>query len=246
MRLPKVLLLSLLTSYITSCQSDTYFYQTGKFYRGTDTDSTELYITFINDTIAAVNNDSLQNCKWKFLTFESNEKGLFRTNDLKTDTIFWLREKEKKVEFTGKRSKLVLDEFELSKSENNKIQREIKIAHNFSDKGITYECGYTIKEIEYFFEKAVEEAKDRLKNPNSANFTKVDIRKWKKLLANYESLKSTTTVVSLDVEAKNGFGNFIESTVYVYFIPIDQEIYHIEFRDTWKLDNDLRKKIKFE
>jgi len=242
----KILLLSFLTICIISCQSNSDFNKTGKFYKGIDNDK-ELYLTFINDTIVAFNSDSLKTCGWNFMKFESNEKGLFKTNELKTDTV-WFKAKEKNVEMTATNGNLIFDKIELSKSEIDKIQKDIEISQNFADKGILYECEYTIKDIGYFYERAVDEVKNRLKNPSSAKFNEAYIHKHKTFNENNEYLKSTTTVVSLDVEAKNGFGNFTESKYYVFFIPReeDKSKYDIEFSDSPVLDYELREKIKFE
>jgi|GEM_PF-5034666 len=242
----KILLLSFLTICIISCQSNSDFNKTGKFYKGIDNDK-ELYLTFINDTIVAFNSDSLKTCGWNFMKFESNEKGLFKTNELKTDTV-WFKAKEKNVEMTATNENLIFDKIELSKSEIDKIQKDIEISQNFGDKGILYECEYTIKDIGYFYERAVDKVKNRLKNPSSAKFNEAYIYKHKTSNENNEYLKSTTTVVSLDVEAKNGFGNFTESKYYVFFIPReeDKSKYDIEFSDSPVLDYELREKIKFE
>ena len=83
----KTLLLLFLTICIISCQSNSDFNESGKFYKGIDNDK-ELYLTFINDTIIAFNSDSLKTCGWNFMKFESNENGLFKTNELKTDTVW--------------------------------------------------------------------------------------------------------------------------------------------------------------
>lgn len=242
----KTLLLSFLTICIISCQSNSDFNKSGKFYKGIDNDK-ELYLTFINDTIVAINSDSLKTCGWNFMKFESNEKGLFKTNELKTDTV-WFKAKEKNVEMTATNENLIFDKIELSKSEIDKIQKDIEISQNFADKGILYECEYTIKEVGYFYERAVQEVKYKLKNPNSAKFNEAYIHKHKAFDKDNEYVKSTTTLVSLDVEAKNGFGNFTEDTYYVFFFPRedDKTKYDVEFSDTSVLDYETEKKIKFE
>src|SRR5690606_38394478 len=106
---------------------------------------------------------------------------------------------------------------DLSKIDN--IKKEIEMSQIFSDKGILFECEYTFKEVGYFYEKAVQKAKYNLKNPNSAKFNEAYIHRHKGINENGEYLETTTTLVSLDVEAKNGFGNFTEDTYYVFFIP---------------------------
>src|SRR5690606_29908421 len=129
-------------------------------------------------------------------------KGLFKTNELKTDTV-WFKAKEKNVEMTATNENLIFDKIELSKSEIDKIQKDIEISQNFADKGILYECEYTIKDIGYFYERAVDKVKNRLKNPSSAKFNEAYSYKHKTFNENNEYLKSTTTVVSLDVEARS-------------------------------------------
>jgi len=242
----KTLLISFLTICIISCQSNSDFNESGKFYKGIDNDK-ELYLTFINDTIIAFNSDSLKTCGWNFMKFESNENGLFKTNELKTDTV-WFRAKEKNVEMSATDENLIFEKFELPNSEIDKIQKDIEISQNFSDKGIIYECGYTIKEVGYFYERAIEKVKSRLKNPSSAKFNEAYIHKHKSFTEDNEYEKTTTTLVSLDVEAKNGFGNFTESKYYVFFFPRedDKSRYDIEFSDSSVLDYDMRKKLKFE
>ena len=115
----KILLISFLTICIISCQSNSNFNESGKFYKGIDNDK-ELYLTFINDTIIAFNSDSLKTCGWNFMKFESNENGLFKTNELKTDTV-WFRAKEKNVEMTATNENLIFEKFELPNSEIDKI-----------------------------------------------------------------------------------------------------------------------------
>ena len=242
----RILLLSSLTICIISCQSNSDFNKSGKFYKGIDNEK-ELYLTFINDTVVAFNSDSLKTCGWNFMKFESNKNGLFKTNELKTDTV-WFRAKEKNVEMTATNENLIFEKIELPNSEIDKIEKDIEISQNFSDKGIIYECGYTIKEVGYFYERAIEKVKNRLKNPSSAKFNVAYIHKHKSFTEDNEYEKTTTTLVSLDVEAKNGFGNFTESKYYVFFFPRedDKSRYDIEFSDSPVLDYDMRKKLKFE
>ncbi|MCW8980458.1 MAG: hypothetical protein OQJ83_03635 [Altibacter sp.] len=242
----RILLLSFLTTLIISCHSNSNFNKSGKFYKGID-NGKELFLTFINDTVAALNSDSLKTCGWNFMNFESINRGLFKTNELKTDTV-WFIAKEKDIEMILTNENLIFEKIELPKSEIVKIQKDIEISQNFADKGILFDCEYSIKDIGYFYERAVEKVKNRLKNPSSAKFNEAYIHKHKTFNEDDEYLKSTTTVVSLDVEAKNGFGNFTESKYYVFFIPRedDESKYDIEFSDSPVLDYELRKKIKFE
>ena len=242
----KILLIPFLTICIISCQSNSDFNESGKFYKGIENDK-ELYLTFIDDTIIAFNSDSLKTCGWNFTKFESNENGLFKTNELKTDTV-WFKAKDKKIEMTTTNENLIFEKFELPNSQIDKIQKDIEISQNFSDKGIVYECDYTIKEVGYFYERAINKVKSRLKNPSSAKFNEAYIHKHKSFTEDNEYEKTTTTLVSLDVEAKNGFGNFTENKYYVFFFPRedDKSKYDIEFSDSSVLDYNMRKKLKFE
>ncbi|GGX11221.1 hypothetical protein [Aquimarina muelleri] len=242
----KTLLLSFLAICIISCQSNSDFNKSGKFYKGIDNEK-ELYITFVNDTVVAINSDSLKTCGWNFMSFKLNEDGLYQTNELKTDTM-WFKAKEKNVEMTSADDSLIFEKIELSTSEIGNIEKDIEISQNFAEKGITYGCEYTIKEVGYFYERAVEKVKNRLKNPSSAKFNEAYIHKHKTFNEDNEYVNSTTTLVSLDVEAKNGFGNFTESKYYVFFIPRedDKTKYDIEFSDSSVLDYELRDRIKFE
>ena len=242
----KILQLSFLTILMISCQSNSDFNESGKFYKGIDNDK-DLYLTFINDTIIAFNSDSLKTCAWNFMEFKSNENGLYKTNELKTDTI-WFKPKEQNIEMIATNENLVFERFDMPKTEIDKIKKDIEISQNFADKGILYECEYTIKEVGYFYERAVNEVKNKLKNPSSAKFNEAYIHKHKSFTEDYEYEKSTTTLVSLDVEAKNGFGNFTESKYYVFFFPREEDKtkYDIEFSDSSVLDYEMRKKIKFE
>ena len=229
-----------------SCQSNSDFNESGKFYKGVDNDK-DLYLTFINDTIIAFNSDSLKTCAWNFMEFKSNENGLYKTNELKTDTI-WFKPKEQNIEMIATNENLVFEKFDVPKTEIDKIKKDIEISQNFADKGILYECEYTIKEVGYFYERAVNQVKNKLKNPSSAKFNEAYIHKHKSFTEDNEYEKSTTTLVSLDVEAKNGFGNFTESKYYVFFFPREEDKtkYDIEFSDSSVLDYEMRKKIKFE
>lgn len=201
----------------------------------------------MNDTIVAYNSDSLKTCGWNFMKFESNDKGLYKTNELKTDTV-WFKAKDKSVEMTATTENVIFEKIELPNSEIDKIQKDIKISQNFADKGIIYECGYTLKEVGYFYERAIEKVKSRLKNPGSAKFNEAYIHKHESFTVDHEYEKTTTTLVSIDVEAKNGFGNFTESKYYVFFFPRenDKSRYDIEFSDSPVLDYNMRKRLKFE
>ena len=228
----KFQLITFFTILLFSCQSKTDFNEKNKFFKGIDNDR-EIYLTFINDTIVAINSDSLKTCSWNFMLFENSFNGLFKTNELKTDTI-WFKANDKGVLMTESKDSLIFKTIKLIDSKIEKVQKDIEIARNFSDKGIVYECGYEIKEVSYFYERAIQEAKYKLKNPNSAKFIEAYIHKNKEFNEKNEYVKTKTTVVSLDVEAKNGFGNFIENTYYIFFIPKneDESKFDIEFSDS--------------
>ncbi|WP_055443663.1 hypothetical protein [Lacinutrix himadriensis] len=235
----KILILSFLTILIISCQSNSNFNKKNNYYKGIENER-EIYLTFINDTIVAINQDSLKTCGWSFMFFKSNENGLYKTNELKTDTI-WFKTLNNNVVMTETNDSLIFEKIELSKSEIDRIQKDIEISQNFAVKGIIYECGYTIKDVSYFYESAIQEAKYNLKNPNSAKFNKAYIHKHKNFNENNKYVKTKTTLVTLDIEAKNGFGNFTENTYYVFFIPDpnNESKYDIKFSDSSILENDI-------
>ncbi|WP_033961267.1 hypothetical protein [Psychroserpens jangbogonensis] len=240
----RTIILSILTILIISCQSNSNFNEKNRFYKGIENEK-ELYVTFINDTVVAINSDSLKTCSWIFKEFKYNKNGLYKTNELKTDTV-WLKPKGKKIELTQTNKKLIFERIDLPKSEIAKIQKEIEISQNFAEKGILYECEYTIKEVGYFYERAIQEVKDKLKNPSSAKFNKAYIHKQSEFNENSQYVETNNTLVSLNVEAKNGFGNFTESKYYVFFIPKqdDSSKYDIKFSDSPILESDLKDRLK--
>ena len=107
-------------------------------------------------------------------------------------------------------------------------------------KNITFDCEYQLEQIPNFYEKSVEIVKRNLKNPNSAKFTRINIRKFER---NY--LKTDTTLVSLKIEATNGFGGIIEDNFYVYFIPYKNKpkYFHTEFSEFGDEISDLHELV---
>lgn len=227
-----------------SCQSSLDFNEKNKVYKGIDNEM-ELYLTFINDTIVGINSDIFKNCSWNFMHFNKDKNGLYRTNELKTDTT-WFRPEGQNVKMIEANNALIFEKIELTKTEIDKLEKDIEFSQNFTNKGIIYECGFVAKEIGYFHEKAIQEVKNNLKNPNSAKFNEVYIHKYKEFNGNNEYLETKTTKVSIDVEAKNGFGNFTEDTYYVFFTPKKEDIskYDIEFSDAPILNSDLSERFQ--
>src|SRR5690606_25276684 len=91
-------IIAILATLIISCESNSKFNEKNKFYKGID-NNREIYLTFINDTVVGINSDSLKTCGWNFMSFEHSTNGLFKTNELKTDTI-WFKAKESDVMMT--------------------------------------------------------------------------------------------------------------------------------------------------
>ncbi|WP_298894574.1 hypothetical protein [uncultured Psychroserpens sp.] len=240
----KTLLIITIAFFAISCQSESEFNKKGKFYKGIDGEL-ELYLTFINDTIVAINSDSLKICRWNFMKFKNSSNGLFKTNELKTDTT-WFKSKNKYVELYFENQKIEFKETEIPKSHIEKTKRELEFVRKFSDKGITFECDYSIKQIGYFYEEAIKEVKDNLKNPNTAKFNETYIHKYKMFNDENEYVKSKTTLVSLEIEAKNGFGNFTEDKYYVFFTPMekDESKYDVKFSDSPILEYDITERYK--
>ncbi|WP_373060313.1 hypothetical protein [Zunongwangia sp. H14] len=141
---------------------------------------------------------------------------------------------------------LLFEKIEIEHSKSDSIKREIKVLKNFNDKGIMFDCEYSMKEVGDFYERALSKVKTRLKNPNSAKFNNAYVRRYKSFNDNDEYVKTTTTAVSLDVEAKNGFGNYGENEYTVFFIPDDNNSYETIFSESSVMDFELKKKLQFE
>jgi hypothetical protein len=240
----KNLVLIFLSILTAACQSSLDFNDKNKVYKGIDNED-EIYVTFIDDSIVAINSDIFKNCGWNFMHFSKDKNGLFQTNELKTDTA-WFKSDAQNVKMIEANDSLLFEKIDLTKTEISKLENNIEISKNFASKGIIYECGYSIKEVSYFYERAIQEVKTNLKNPNSAKFNEVYIHKHKVFNDNHEYLETKTTKVSLDVEAKNGFGNFTEDTYYVFFTPKkeDNSKYDIEFSDSPILKFDLTERYQ--
>lgn len=239
----KILHLIVLLALLNSCGTDTPFNQEKKYYR-TKVENIELYLTFINDTIVALNSDSFKSCNWTFDYFEKSNAGLFKTDELKIDTV-WIRPKEKGISLNSEEEDLFFEEIELPDSKKDSLLRQIKIVERFREKGIFASCDFTFKEISYFYENAVQKTKEQLKNPSSSIFKEVKIDKYKFTNKEGNYVNSTTTIVSLKVDAKNGFGNFTEDTYYIYFIPQteNKSIYNIEFSASLLSSYELENRI---
>lgn len=240
----KFQLLLLLTILILSCQSNSDFNESNKFYKGIE-DGKELYVTFIDDTIVAINSDSLKSCGWNIMTFESSINSLYKTNELKTDTM-WVKQVDKKIILSASGKDMLLEQYEVKENEIKEIKKDIEITRNLISNGIGFECHYTFKEINYFYETAVQEVKKNLKNSNTAKFKEAFIHKYRGFNKNEEYVTSTTTLVSLEVEAKNGFGNFVEDDYNLFFFPNDKNGYDIEFSESSVLDYKMKERLKFD
>ncbi len=192
------------------------------------------------------NSEDLNPCGWQFVNLNKGNNGLYSTNELKTDTM-WVSSKDGILQIeTDQDDLLLFEKIEIEHSKSDSIKREIKVLKNFNDKGIMFDCEYSMKEVGDFYERALSKVKTRLKNPNSAKFNNAYVRRYKSFNDNDEYVKTTTTAVSLDVEAKNGFGNYGENEYTVFFIPDDNNSYETIFSESSVMDFELKKKLQFE
>lgn len=239
----KTLLLSLgFILILHSCQENNSF-KSNKYYKGSD-NGKEFYLTFLNDSIAAFNFDDLKHCNWSFIKFNKLKNGLYKTNEHKIDTV-WIKESDGNLIMIQSKNETKLDNVDLLKEKVDSLSRQIEIVKGFREKGITYTCGYAMKDIAYFYDKAIQETRKNLKNPKSAKFKGAYIHKYKTFNKEKEYVESEITVTSFDVEAKNGFGNFTEDKYYVFFIPNKPKNsgFEIEFSSSPVLNYKLEKEI---
>lgn len=211
----KFIILSVLTSILLSCNKKDNFSNSNIFYESKDEDY-DVVINFIEDTIVAFNTENLKTCGWIIKTFEKRDDGLYSINELKTDTLS-LKFQDGKLAMFESGKEILFQEIDNSKEKIDSLKRQLELEVTFIDKGIIYTCDFSLKEAGYFYEKAIREIQLNLKNPNSAKFNKVFIHKYDSFNEQNEFAESTATVASVDVEAKNGLGNYIESDYHVFY-----------------------------
>ena len=208
----QLLPLAMLALIISSCGKNEPFYGENQFYKGIDSgNGIEPYLTFLNDTIVAFNSGSLKPCGWNFNSLSKLKDGLYMSDEHRIDTVFWLIIKEKYLILKLPKSELIYEKVDFPESKKDSLKRQIEITKGFSDKGIIFSCDYSLKEVAYYYDKAVQEVKNNLENPGSARFIKAYIHEdW---------IKDSVTVVDFDVETKNEIGLFTEDKYYIFFIP---------------------------
>jgi hypothetical protein len=91
------------------------------------------------------------------------------------------------------------------------------IAKKITDKGISFDCEYSVKEVLKFYELATWHAMYKLDNVISDEFLTGYIHRYRDYDSDLHDFEDTDiTSVELKSEAKNGFGMLIEQKVYVY------------------------------
>lgn len=216
-----------------SCKKNEGFFKEKKFYKVFDKNNKYLMeATFLSDSIFVVGDSSLTSCKMSFTKFRKHSKGLYYVEKDKLDSI-WIKVINDELILSVGNDKSVFKEVEYSESKVEIFFNEMQIAKKLSDKKIIFTCDFNLSEIPYFYDNSIDKIKSNLKNPNSANFDGVYIKKYE-IFKNHDFVKTDTIVVSVDVEAKNGFGNFTESTYYIYFLPEkkDSKQYQIHFSNS--------------
>ncbi len=238
----KIIGIIILAIAINSC-NNTEFYKEKSIYKSAEGEI-ELNLAFLNDTTAAFNIDTLKTCGWTFMNFKIEKAGLYATDEHKLDTI-WIKMVDNElclIQTTNKTKKTTkFQTADFKKSKIDSLFHQLEIVKGFSDKNIIFGCDYTLNEIAYFYDQSIEKVKSRLKSPSSAKFNKVFIDKHKAFNENNEYVETDTTMVSIKVEAKNGFGSFNENEYYVFFKPTDSQNdnYEIEFSESGILKSDL-------
>lgn len=231
---------------IVSCQSNSNFKQSNKFYKA-DINNRETHISFIDDTIIAINTDSLKTCSWYFMPFKQSKNALYQTNEFSSDTI-WFKAEGKNIIMSEPNNTIIFGEVKFAESEVDLMNKDLEISRDLYSKGVVYECDYTVEEVDYFYEKAIEKVKNNLKTSSSASFNKTQVQKYRSFTKDNKYKKTTTTFVSIDTESKNNSGDIAENKYYVFFIPKknDKNNYDIELSDNPVLNPALGEKLEFE
>jgi len=225
----KIISLILVLIFLQSCGKEDFF-SSGKFYKMVDKKKKfEIDITFLKDSLIAINTDSLKTCGWSFTKYSKNKKGTFLVIKESLDTT-WLKIENEKIVFQSSKEKYSFDEINFTSKKTDSIRKIIHKVKTLSDKKIVFSCDININEVAYFYDNAIQEIKSNLKNPNSAKFREVYIHNYD----DYKKEKSDIKVVSIEVEATNSFGGFTVDTFYVYFTPNGKKSknYTLKFSDS--------------
>jgi hypothetical protein len=241
----KILNTTFLLASLILCSCTSNFNETDIYYKLVDEES-NIYATFTNDSILLLNSEDLKPCGWQFVNLNKGENGLYSTNELKTDTM-WVNSQDGILHIGTDQDEIMkFEKIKIETSKIDSIKREIEVIKNFNDKGIMFECEYSMKEVGDFYERSLSIVKSRLKNPNSAKFNQAYVKRYKSFNENNEYVNTTTTAVSLNVEAKNGFGNYGENEYTVFFIPNGNDNYETVFSESSLMNFESKKKLQFE
>lgn len=237
----------ILSTFILACGNNEIFYSGNTLFKGRDAGN-DTYLMFLSDTIAAINFDNLKTCNWEFAHLNKFEKGLYKTDELGIDT-FSIVVKADSLIFRDSIGRATFGKTKMEKKKMDSLIRHLDILKSVAEKGIFFSCDYSLEQANYFYKATQNKVKSRLKNPNSAKFKEFYISRYKTIDGNGDYSKTTTTKVSVDVESKNGLGNYIENTYYIFFMPKKEggsNSYYMEFSESFLLDYDLRDKLEFE
>jgi hypothetical protein len=213
----KIISLILILIFFQSCGKED-FYSDDNFYKMIDNKKKhEIVLTFLNDSIIALNLDSLKTCGWNFAKYSRSKKGIFLINEENLDTT-WLRMEGERLVMQSSLVKNNFNKMDFNSKKKDNIRKVIYKVQKFSDKKIIFSCDINLDEVPYFYDNAIEEVKLNLKNPNTAKFNEVYIHAYKDFV-NQKLKETEIKVVSIEVEATNSFGGFTVNTFYVFFIP---------------------------
>lgn len=234
--------------FLQSCSKENFF-SDGNFYKMLDKKKNyEVDITFLNDSVIALNVDSLKTCGWNFVKYSKNKNGMFIINMEKLDTT-WLKIYDNKLVMQSSLEKNNFEQIDFNSKKRDSIRAIIYKVQKFSNKKIIFSCDINMDAVPYFYDNAIEETKLNLKNPNTAKFNEVYIYEYKDLV-NQKFKKTGIKVVSIEVEATNSFGGFTVNTFYVYFVPErnNENKYNMKFSNSpiYRFDLEEEEIIKIE
>jgi len=225
---------------LISCLNEP-FYNKKDVYKGIETWSdpygemkqVELYLCFLGDSTIAINYDSLKECAWEFVDVFNDGVGLYYTenHDLDTSRIIY---KNNYIEWDIIDTTIKFSNLNFEEKKLNEIYNGIFLVKKAYDNGLRFSCFFTLREALSFYDKAIAEIKYNLKQPNSARFNKVhvDLAKYFDSDINYAT-DSNVIEVSIELEAKNGFGIYGEEEYYVFFTEYEDNpgVYRTELSE---------------
>ncbi len=228
---------------IYSCSYNTPFYEEDLFYKSINLPN-EVYLTFLNDSVAALNPGKLQECQWQFKTMRKTEDKLYTTNELKLDSMI-IRKSGKHIHYSIPGDTMIFQKEDLASFNKDSLRNNLITLYRLYSNGISYDCKFSIDDVKFFYDRGKSKVIESIKNPGSANFQTVSIDPYFVMSNSREIFQSTTTFVTIEMEAKNSFGNYIEGTVYVFFIPMAENpnSYEVVFSKSSVLDSEFRNKM---